>query len=52
MEYWWESSSSTAIPPTSDSEDVDQDNKRRSIAFQTAFLDVRQGVKKSKGNST
>ena len=33
MGYWWEGSTSTAIPPMSASDTVDQRNKTRSITF-------------------
>jgi len=36
MEYWWEGSTSTAIPTTSTSDVVDQNNKVGGIALGVA----------------
>jgi len=38
VEYWWEDSTSTAIPPTSAFDIMDQDNKRGGITFGADFL--------------
>jgi len=37
-EYWWEGSTSTAIPPTPASDIVGQHNKIRGITFGAAFV--------------
>jgi len=37
MEWWWESSASTAIPPTSISDILDQHHKTRGSTFGAAF---------------
>ena len=41
MEYWWESSTSTAIPPTSTFGFMGQHTKTGSIAFGAAFVNCR-----------
>ena len=38
MEYWWEGSASTAIPPTSASDIMGQQNKIEGITFSVALL--------------
>jgi len=38
MEYWWEGSISTAIPPTSTSDIVGQQNRIGGITFKAALL--------------
>ena len=40
MEYWWEGSTSAAIPPTSASDVVGQHNKIGDITFGAAFVGV------------
>jgi len=37
MEYWWEDSTSIAIPPTSTSDVVVQHNKTGDITFRATF---------------
>jgi len=39
MEYWWDSSASTAIPPKSTSDVMGQSNKVRGVAFGAALVD-------------
>ena len=36
-EYWWEDSTSTAIPPTSASDTVDQHNKIENATFRAVL---------------
>ena len=38
MEYWWEGSTSTAIPPVSTSDLMGQHGKIRGVIFGTAFI--------------
>jgi len=40
MEYWWEGSTSTVIPPTSASDIIRQHNKIGGITFRAAFRDT------------
>ena len=41
MEYWWEGSASTAIPPTSASEDIGWCYKTEGITFEAAFVHLK-----------
>ena len=38
MEYWWEGSTSTAIPPPSSSDAMGQQNEIRSITFRAVLI--------------
>jgi len=40
MEYWWEGSTSTAIPPTPASDVMHQHNKIGGITFGAALVDL------------
>jgi len=42
MEYWWEGSTSTAVPPVSSSDVVDQNNKIGNIAFRAALISQQE----------
>jgi len=40
MEYWWEGSTSAAIPPTATSDVMDQYNKIEGITFGAALISL------------
>jgi len=44
MEYWWEGSTPTAIPPTSASDAVGQHNKIVGITFRAALIEMYSTV--------